>query len=148
MTDVIETTDALHASANRLYWQSHDSVEELAVRLGMSPNALHASIRPHPADAACSICGGALAFRNRADRRSGSATCENCGAAERLSTSAESEAPPLPLVKERRWPGELRRVRRELAMVRPERAAMIGGAAALGMAVGVLALDFLRASRW
>ncbi len=152
MPDVIETADALHASANRLYWQSRDPVEALAARLGMSRHALYSSIRPLPAAQECSGCGEPLAFANRTARETGVARCAACGAEEHVDARAEAEAPPVPLARPRRWgrvdaPEAVRRIRHELAHVRPERAAMIGGAAALGVAVGLVATDLLRHMR-
>jgi hypothetical protein len=153
MPDVIETADALHASANRLYWQSRDTVEALAARLGMSRHALYSSIRPLPAGRECTGCGEPLAFANRTDREAGLARCAGCGAEEHVhAPAADAEAPPVPLKRPRRWgrvdaPEAVRRIRHELAYVRPERAAMIGGAAALGVAVGLVAVDVLRHMR-
>lgn len=155
MNDVIETADALHASANRLYWHSRDSVEALAARLGMSRHAFHQSIRPQPTGSPCA-CGGALEWANRTARQGGRARCAECGAAQRVARPAppapldEAIAAPLPASARafpfRGW--SLARWRRELAMVPRERTAMIGGAAALGVAAGVLALELLNPSHW
>jgi hypothetical protein len=156
MNDVIETADALHASANRLYWHSRDSVEALAARLGMSRHAFHQSIRPQSAGLPCAGCGGVLEFANRGARQGGRAHCGGCGAAQRVPRPA----PPAPLdevivaplpASARAFPfrgWSLARWRRELSMVPRERTAMIGGAAALGVAAGVLALELLNPSHW
>lgn len=157
MNDVIETADALHASANRLYWHSRDPVDALAARLGMSRHAFYQSIRPEPAGRACAACGGVLEFSNRTARQTSRARCAACGADERVSpTPVQSvviedvlPAPPPPpsaRVTFRGW--DLARWRRELAAVPRERAAMVGGAAALGVAAGVLALELFNPSRW
>ena len=157
MNDVIETADALHASANRLYWHSRDSVDALAARLGMSRHAFYQSIRPEPAGRACAACGGVLEFANRTARQTSRARCAGCGAAERVAPPPVQAvviedvlptppAPPGARLTFRGW--DLRRWRRELAAVPRERAAMVGGAAALGVAAGVLALEVLTASRW
>jgi hypothetical protein len=154
MNDVIETADALHASANRLYWHSRDSVDALAARLGMSR---HAFYRPEPAGRACAACGGVLEFANRTARQTSRARCAGCGAAERVAPTPVQAvviedvlptppAPPSARLTFRGW--DLRRWRRELAAVPRERAAMVGGAAALGVAAGVLALELLNPSRW
>ncbi len=156
MNDVIETADALHASANRLYWHSRDTVETLAARLGMSRHAFHQSIRPQPAGHPCAGCGGPLEFANRTARLGGRARCPECGATERVARPAppapmdEVLAAPLP-ASARAFPFRgwgLARWRRELAAVPRERTAMIGGAAALGVAAGVLALEILNPARW
>ena len=148
MSDVIETADALHASANRLYWQSQEPVDRLATRLGMSRHAFYASVRPMPAGAGCA-CGGALEFSNRKARAQGRVRCPACGAAPAVAAEAPAAThdspPPIPLsVGRRRGAGLLRTWWRELSMVRPERAAMIGGAAALGLATALFATDVLR----
>ena len=153
MNDVIETAEALHASANRLYWHSRDSVDALAARLGMSRHAFYQSICPEPAGRACAACGGVLEFANRTARQTSRARCAGCGAAERVPPTAvasvmiEDVLPtPPPRLTFRGW--NLSRWRRELAAVPRERAAMVGGAAALGVAAGVLALELLNPSRW
>ncbi|HEX8674957.1 MAG TPA: hypothetical protein VF710_23860 [Longimicrobium sp.] len=158
MNDVIETADALHASANRLYWHSRDSVDALAARLGMSRHAFYQSIRPEPARRACAACGGELEFANRTARQTSRARCAGCGATERVAPPAVQSVvvedvlpappPPPPSARPsfRGW--NLSRWRRELAAVPRERAAMVGGAAALGVAAGVLALELLNPSRW
>lgn len=154
MNDVIETADALHASANRLYWHSRDSVDALAARLGMSRHAFYQSIRPEPAGRACTACGGVLEFANRTARQTSRAGCAGCGADERVTPPPVQSVviedvlptPPSARLTFRGW--NLARWRRELAAVPRERAAMVGGAAALGVAAGVLALELLNPSRW
>ena len=157
MNDVIETADALHASANRLYWHSRDSVEALASRLGMSRHAFYQSIRPEAAGRACAECGGTLEWANRTARQAGHAHCAACGAAEQVEWAApavvleESAATPPPPPSATRFSvrgWNLSRWRRELAAVPRERKARVGGAAALGVAAGVLALQLLDPSRW
>jgi hypothetical protein len=155
MNDVIETADALRASANRLYWHSRDPVQVLAARLGMSRHAFYQSIRPQDAGCACAACGGALEFVHRTARQTGSARCHGCGAAESVPRPAvvavaeEEVLPPTPPSARFRFPRwSLARWRRELAAVPRERKARVGGAAALGVAAGVLALELLNPSRW
>jgi len=155
MNDVIETADALRASANRVYWHSRDSVQALSARLGMSRHAFHQSIRPQDAGRACAGCGGALEFANRAARDASRARCAECGAEEAVArpaptVMAEEVLPPTPrsarVFPFPRW--SLARWRRELAAVPRERKARVGGAAALGVAAGVLVLELLSAPRW
>lgn len=153
MNDVIETADAIHASANRLYWHSRDSVDTLASRLGMSSHAFYLSIRPQPVGSACAACGSPLEFANRTARQTGRAQCSGCGARELVArgeapdpAEAELHPPRPPRISFRGW--SVGRWRRELAAVPRERAAMVGGAAALGVAVGVLGLEMLEAMRW
>lgn len=155
MNDVIETADALHASANRLYWHSRDSVEALAGRLGMSRHAFYQSIRPEGAGRECAACGGALEYANRTARTTGTARCAECGESETVAWTPpalvlEDALPtPPPSAKGFSFRGwNLSRWRRELAAVPRERKAKVGGAAALGVAAGVLALELLNPSRW
>lgn len=146
MNDVIETADALHASANRLYWHSSDTVEELAARLGMSCHAFHGSIQPAEAGAECAECGEGMVFANRVHRAQGSAHCPACGATatvEAPAASAADELPPVPLAPTRKR-DLLRDWFRDLSYVRPERAALIGGAAALGLATALVAGEVVR----
>ena len=154
MTDVIETADALHASANRLYWHSHESADTLAERLGMSRHALHSSIRPLPAGLDCE-CGGEMVFFNRKHRADGEAHCPDCGTVASVEAVHDEPAPP-PLavrrgrrISPKRAKVTLRRWMRELSYVPRERAAMIGGAAAAGMVAAMLAGEVLRdLQRW
>ena len=143
MTDVMETADALHASANRLYWHSRDPVETLAARLGMSPHALYASVQPAPAELPCAACGEGLVFANRARRANGQADCPACGAAQQVEPG-EGELPPAPLSPRRPRSQALRRWWRDVHAVPRERFAMIGGAAALGLAAALVAGEVVR----
>lgn len=155
MADVHATADAIHASANRLYWHGHDSVGQLAARLGLSRHALYATIRPAPAGAACAACGGEMVFANRHRRAQGQARCGACGAERSVAGEraglVHASPPPAPLRRQRR--SAVRRILRvylrDLRRVRPERAAMIGGAAAMGMAAALVAGELVRdLSRW
>jgi len=133
---------------NRLYWSSELTVDEVLSELGIGRSTLYSSIRPQPAGASCPICGTRLVFMNRSRRSSGSAVCPGCATEVNLAEMQESDAPergePLaPLESDRpddrgrsgRWT----EWRHDLAAVAPERAAMIGGAAALGVVLGAVA---------
>lgn len=153
-----QTIDDLHREANDLYWNSADTVDEVAVRLGMSRNALYASIRPAAAPGACTTCGDTLVFANRSSRASGQATCSGCSATVRIpgATAAGSEEAGLPTRSgwtdgtdgrdelSHRRSGRLGAWRDELAAVPPERTVKIGGYAALGVAFGVAAVAAAR----
>jgi hypothetical protein len=67
-------------AANRMYWESDDSVAHIAARFDLSRRALYHAVRPLAAGAACNECGGELVFENRLGRKSGSAVCPACGA--------------------------------------------------------------------
>ena len=64
--------------ANRLYWDSDESVAEIAQRLELSRRALYDSIQPLPAGRDCDRCGGQLTYENRSARNSDHATCQAC----------------------------------------------------------------------
>jgi hypothetical protein len=152
------STDALQERANELYWNSPDTVDQVAAELGLSRNVLYAAVRPLHAGADCPGCGEGLVFPNRSTRASGRAMCLSCdrtlslddlppstGTAPGTRTSEEGSghAPGLRgFVSEPRE--GLRRWREELSEVEPQRAAMIGGAAALGVLFGIGAALLVR----
>lgn len=152
MIDVAETADALHESANQLYWQGAEGVDRLAVRLGMSRHALYGSIRPAPAGADCGACGEEMVFANRARRARGQAHCPGCGTDAVVSVRAiellpADAAPPPPLPRPRRRSLVRRMLRlylRDLRRVQPQRAALIGGAAAAGVAAALVGAEVVR----
>ena len=151
MADVIESADAIHASANRLYWHSRDPVDRLAERLGMTRPALYAAVRPAPAGADCAACGTGLVFANRSRRAHGRAHCPACGCQRQVDGGrvAHADPPPAPLVPHPRRPPVRERARQwrhALSGVRPERAALFGGVAALGMVAALFAGEVLRES--
>jgi len=155
MADVTATADAIHASANRLYWHGRDSVEQLATRLGLSRHALYSTIRPASAGAECAGCGAEMVFANRHRRTHGQARCSACGAEAAVAVEraqlAHASPPPPPIRRQRR--SAVRRILRvylrDLRRVRPERAVMIGGAAAMGMAAALVAGELVRdLGRW
>lgn len=149
-----ERIDDLHRQANDLYWNSADTVEEVAVRLGMSRNALYASVRPTPAPGACTTCGESLMFINRSNRTSGRATCSGCSAVFPVAADAVAGQEEGGSAWGRgsegadgdshRRSGRLGVWRDDLAAVPPERTVKIGGFAALGVAFGVAAVTAAR----
>jgi hypothetical protein len=66
------------AEANRLYWETDDSVAEIAERLEISRRALYDAIEPLPTGTSCPTCGGPLVFDNRSARTAGEANCPVC----------------------------------------------------------------------
>jgi hypothetical protein len=117
----------LITEANRLYWQTEESVAEIAERLALSRRALYELVEPLPTGGLCDVCGGPLTFENRSARTSGHTTCAVCeetgataaGLAEATNAAdAETE----------------------------ERALLVGGAALAGAAIGAL-LTFALVSR-
>lgn len=115
MHDPVDT-----AEANRLYWESDESVADIAARLDMSRRALYDAIEPLPSGGTCDVCGGPLTFENRSARTAGHASCEVCAATgatpeEHAAAAADEGHPGL-----------------------DERAAWLGGAALAGAALGAL----------
>jgi hypothetical protein len=105
--------------ANRLYWETDESVADIASRLDMSRRALYEAIEPLPSGAACPTCGAPLSFENRSARLAGEATCPVCTAAAAGPTESD-----LPLQSPEGQPDE--------------RLVVLGGAAAAGVALGAL----------
>jgi hypothetical protein len=147
MPSAADTTDALRRRASEAYWSREETVDEIADRLGMSRSALYSAIAPVPAGAACEACSGALVYNNRTGRSAGRAVCAECGAeaivAPQGIVSGADDAAGVSAV-EPAGTGRFEQLREGLAAVSPERAAMIGGAAALGVAVGAAAARAVR----
>jgi hypothetical protein len=82
----METEDlALKARANALYWESDDSVNDIADRLDLSKGALYGLVDALPANEACPECGGGLEYPNRTAREKGFVSCPECGLEEELA---------------------------------------------------------------
>ncbi|HSJ25285.1 MAG TPA: hypothetical protein VK929_11475 [Longimicrobiales bacterium] len=106
------------AEANRLYWETEDSVAEIADRMEISRRALYEAVEPLPTGADCPTCGGPLVFENRSARTAGDTTCVVC--AETGATDSDLPVDPVQPVDD------------------DERVLLIGGAAVAGAAVGAL----------
>jgi hypothetical protein len=108
------------AEANRRYWDTDESVGEIAERLQISRRALYEAVEPFPTGNNCPICGGPLSFENRSARTAGHATCPVCeeiGAQD----SETPDASPAPIIDDVE-----------------ERAFLVTGAALAGAAMGAL----------
>ena len=148
-----QMADALHERANHLYWNSPDTVDQIAAELGMSRNALYSAVQPEPVGMDCPGCGEDLVHPNRSSRSAGRAVCLAC---DRTVAVADLPSPRVRTVPEARsgylgralgYAGNGRRIgglRDGLAAVEPERAAMIGGAAVLGAVAGVAVASLFR----
>ncbi len=79
-----------HDRANRLYWESDASVNDIASRLDLSKGALYQLIEPLAAEVPCPDCGATLEYPNRTALERGLMQCSTCG---RENVRAE-EAPP------------------------------------------------------
>ncbi|MGH7552829.1 MAG: hypothetical protein ACREMQ_07345 [Longimicrobiales bacterium] len=130
--------------ANRLYWDTEDSVASIADRLDVSRRALYDAVQPLGAGVVCPSCGAQLSFENRSARKLGAAICRTCGMERQIDQDVnhdfviESDAPaqaiavlrgdsPADHVLDLRDP-DLR-----------HRAVVLGGAAIAGVAAGAMA---------
>jgi len=82
-----ETREA--EAANRMYWESDDSVADIAARFDLSRRALYQAVEPLPTGRLCQVCGAEMVFENRLARRNGAAACPSCGAGLEITTEAE-----------------------------------------------------------
>jgi hypothetical protein len=74
--------DALYREANRLYWESDESVNQIGETLGLSKGVFYSLIAPLPAGLPCPGCGKEMVFPNRTARDKGFLACPGCGMEE------------------------------------------------------------------
>lgn len=74
-----EIDAATEARANELYWESDESVNQIAEELGLSKGSLYGIIEPLPSGLACPVCGTELVYPNRTARDRGIVGCPSCG---------------------------------------------------------------------
>lgn len=86
--------DDVAPDVNRLYWETDEPVTRLAEQIGVSRGTFYNHLRPLPARATCSACGGRLLFRNRSSRDARQAHCGECGADEQLDSAATGAPRP------------------------------------------------------
>jgi hypothetical protein len=110
---------AASAEVNRLYWETDESVADIAGRLEMSRRALYDAVEPLLTGAACEVCGGPLAFENRSARTAGEPSCAVCSEVGTLEMDPPLVQPPPALDDD-------------------GRALTVGGAALAGAAIGAL----------
>ena len=84
------------AELNRLYWESSESVAEIADRMEVSRRALYESIDPRPAGVSCPACGTPMGFRNRMALEGRQAECPQCGHQATVDPDAPGEPPTRP----------------------------------------------------
>lgn len=138
--------------ADQLYWNSAHRVDDIASELGLGRSALYAAIHPMSAGADCPRCGRPMVFTNRTNRTAGRAVCSSCGT--QGVTAAEEETPLAQAHDEWRPEGHLlptdrggsvwSRWKGDLSAVDPQRAALVGGGAALGVVIGAAAARAVR----
>lgn len=132
MTDV---SAEVESRANELYWQSDESVNQIAEDLSLSKGTLYSIVQPLPAGLACPECGDELLYPNRTARARGMVGCPSCG-----FEGEEEETLDLPGTGEG---GSVLAAWDEMA---PDRKRTMIGGALLGAAAG-LALVFWTRSR-
>lgn len=76
------------AQANHLYWQTENSVADIAEQLNLSRRALYDLLQPVPTGARCAVCGGELVYENRSARTANDASCAQCGMHENSEIAA------------------------------------------------------------
>jgi hypothetical protein len=133
MADELATTEA-----NRLYWETDESVAEIADQLDLSRRALYGAVRPLSSGASCTRCGGELQYENRSARKAGQAACTGCGATEYVEPESADAGPRPPLSVVAGDP----RTDAMLDMRDPDlrhRAVVLGSAAIAGVALGTFA---------
>lgn len=74
--------DALREEANRLYWESDESVNQIGEELALSKGVLYGLIDPLPAGLPCPKCGDEMIYPNRTARDRGFLACSACGMEE------------------------------------------------------------------
>jgi len=135
----------LAPEANRLYWESDRSVNQIAHDLEISKGTLYELVRPLPAGLPCPRCGKEMVFPNRTAREKGFLTCPACGLEEE-----ESEVEGV-------WEEAAGRAGGGAPVVTPEalrasrdsgssgtRTRVVVGAALLGVAAGIALASVLR----
>jgi hypothetical protein len=74
--------DALFEEANRLYWDSDQSVNQIGEQLDLSKGVLYGLIAALPSGLPCPECGEEMVFPNRTARDKGFLACPECGMEE------------------------------------------------------------------
>lgn len=151
MPDVHTSESSITETINELYWNSDHTVDDIVNELGIGRNTLYSSVQPQPAGASCPDCGTRLVFTNRSNRNHDLATCRDCGIEVDLAEGqpgAEIDRAEPEAVSHGHHGDEHEvgwsRWRNDLAGVAPERVAMIGGAAVLGVMFGAVAARAVR----
>jgi len=149
--------DALYEEANRLYWESDQSVNQIGEALDLSKGVLYGLIAALPAGLPCPKCGEEMVFPNRTAREKGFLACPECGmeeeeAAVRSYWEGEGELPEAESAGEaralaRRTGEAIQKAvdtgRERVTSLSP-RGRVIAGTALLGAAAGLALGAYLR----
>lgn len=71
------TSEAIER-ANRLYWESTRSVNQIAEELELSKGALYGIIEPEPSGLGCPLCGDEVGYSNRTAKERDRLDCPTC----------------------------------------------------------------------
>lgn len=150
--------DLLSQEANRMYWETEASVNQIAEELGLSKGFLYGLLLPLPAGLPCPRCRREMTFPNRTARDRGFVVCPGCGfEEEELAVQAYWEDLPEgveapsweepsrdrpPGREDREGPKEPPPVIREGR--RLEQGKLLAGTALLGIAAGFALATWLR----
>lgn len=144
MTGSQSSDDRLAPEANRLYWDSDVSVNQIAERLEISKGRLYEMVRPLPSGLPCPRCGEEMVFPNRTAREKGFLTCAACGLEEEESevhgawseTAGRTGGGAMVVT-----PEAVQRARKESGSDRTTR--IVAGTALLGLAAGIAVATWL-----
>jgi transposase-like protein len=75
----LENSDPDFARANRLYWESGRSVNQIADEMDLSKGMLYEMIQPLGSGVPCPRCSAETRYSNRTARERGMITCPSCG---------------------------------------------------------------------
>lgn len=80
--DTDNAQDPREPRANELYWESDESVNQIADDLELSKGTLYGMIHPRKAGLPCPECRAGMVFANRTARDKGLLNCPECGLEE------------------------------------------------------------------
>lgn len=80
--DTDNAQDPREPRANELYWESDESVNQIADDLELSKGTLYGMIHPRQAGLPCPECRAGMVFANRTARDKGLLSCPACGLEE------------------------------------------------------------------
>jgi hypothetical protein len=94
MANQAKQDEAAARKANKLYWGSDISVNQIAEKLDLSKGRLYGLLVPLPTGDACSDCGEETGYTNRTARDRNQAMCSSCadGAQARSGKSGKKPA--------------------------------------------------------
>lgn len=132
------------SEVNHLYWETGESVAEIAGRLNVSRRALYDAIEPFPSGSNCLNCGAELFYSNRSAKASGIGRCVVCGTEREVD--AEVSHDDIGMIPRGAQP-HLRSFRDDDMHETQQRTATIAGFAIAGAVAGAIATVLIRRSR-